>query len=98
MAKNSHSWVRRWSAKKTETRQTQPAKAHNAIESSSENMGSDGNSPLDPNDLPSLESLTADSDFTPFLHADVPSILKKAALFEKEFNKNKKKFKRPKNK
>ena len=80
MAKNSHSWVRRWSEKKTETRQTQPAKAHNAIESSSENTGPDGNSPLDPNDLPSLESLTADSDFTPFLHADVPSILKKAAL------------------
>ena len=80
MAKNLHSWVRRWSEKKTEARQTQPAKAHNAIESSSENMGPDGNSPLDPNDLPSLESLTADSDFTPFLHADVPSILKKAAL------------------
>ena len=80
MADNLLNRVHRWSEKKTESRQTRPDKTPRAEEPSSENTRPDGNSPLDPNDLPSLESLTADSDFTPFLHADVPSILKKAAL------------------
>ncbi len=80
MADDSRNRVRRWSEKKTEARQTRPDKTRRAEEPSSENTRPDGNSPLDPNDLPSLESLKADSDFTPFLHTDVPSVLKKAAL------------------
>ena len=80
MADNSRNRIRRWSDKKTEARQTRPTKTRKAVEPSSENIGSAGNTPLEASDLPSLESLTADSDFTPFLHADVPSILKKAAL------------------
>mgnify|MGYP001405171613 CR=1 FL=1 len=80
MADNSRNRVRRWSEKKTEARQTQLAKTRKAVEPSSENIRSDDNTPAETNDLPSLESLTADSDFTPFLHTDVPSALKKAAL------------------
>ena len=80
MADNSRNRIRRWSDKKTEARQTRPTKTRKAVEPSSENIGSDGNTPLEASDLPSLESLTADSDFTPFLHTDVPSVLKKAAL------------------
>ena len=33
-----------------------------------------------PKDLPSIESLTLDSDYAPFLRADVPATLRKAAL------------------
>jgi hypothetical protein len=36
--------------------------------------------PFDPADLPPVESLTADSDFTAFLRAEVPAALRRAAL------------------
>ena len=41
---------------------------------------SDEKPPVRPEDLPSIDSLTAESDYTPFLQEGVPDALRKAAL------------------
>ncbi|SVD09264.1 uncharacterized protein METZ01_LOCUS362118, partial [marine metagenome] len=80
MADNPNTPIRRWSQRKTEARQAQTPGVSKKIEPSSETPSSDRDTPLDVSCLPSVEKLTADSDFTPFFQSGVPSALKKAAL------------------
>ena len=73
--------LRRWSDKKIGARQTQATHGNEAPASPSKDpIPQEGASPIKPEDLPPIESLTADSDFTAFLRSNVPSVLKKAAL------------------
>ncbi len=73
--------LRRWSGKKLGARQTQSTRGNEASASSSRDPSPQEESPpLKPEDLPPVESLTADSDFTAFLQTSVPPVLKKAAL------------------
>ena len=62
-----------------DARQTQPSRVSDASTSKG-STPQEGSPPLKPEDLPPVESLTADSDFTAFLRTNVPSVLKKAAL------------------
>ena len=79
MDNNLPSRLRRWSDKKMDARQTQPSRVSDASTSKG-STPQEGSPPLKPEDLPPVESLTADSDFTAFLRTNVPSVLKKAAL------------------
>ena len=73
--------LRRWSDKKIGAPQTQATHGNEAPASPSKDpIPQEGASPIKPEDLPPIESLTADSDFTAFLRSNVPSVLKKAAL------------------
>jgi len=75
--------LRRWSDKKTGARQSPTTRGDAASAPSSKHTMSQEEKvspPLKPEDLPPVETLTAESDFTAFLHSNVPSVLKKAAL------------------
>lgn len=73
------SFARRWSRRKAEERQET---ADPPDDESTELAPTPESPPPDeePPDLPPIESLTAESDFTPFLRDKVPEALRKAAL------------------
>lgn len=72
-------FLRRWSerklAAKAEAQETAPADGADAKPDAAPPI-----EPFDPASLPSIESLTADSDYTAFLRPGVPSALTNAAL------------------
>jgi Protein of unknown function (DUF3306) len=76
-------FLRRWSLRKAAHRAGQPVDDKEkpetkALAPAAEKNVADDSPP--PKDLPSIESLTADSDYSRFLKADVPGPLRKAAL------------------
>src|SRR5438067_2836641 len=74
--------LRRWSARKLaaaqEANSAQPSEAVPPAEPAPPAAGADATLPAPP--LPPVESLTFESDFTPFLKADVDESLKRTAL------------------
>lgn len=74
MADDRESFAGRWSRRKLAHDQGQPDETVSAA------PDTDAIQPIDPDDLPPVESLTPESDFTVFLREGVPPALKKAAL------------------
>lgn len=70
-------FLSRWSARKAEAR----AKAEDAAQAPAPvEAEADLPVPVDPAELPSIEDLTEDSDYTVFLRKGVPDAMRKAAL------------------
>ena len=80
MAEDRESFLKRWARLKAEQSKPEPPEA--APPSSAPAIPASANeSPeIRPEDLPPIEELTAESDFTPFLKAGVPEELKRLAL------------------
>ena len=79
MAEDREPFLKRWARLKSEgpkpkEEEPAPAAASGAVAVPAEPE------PVRPEDLPPIEELTADSDFTPFLQAGVPEELKRLAL------------------
>lgn len=78
-------FLKRWSRRKVEAAQTTdaPAKIDETDEAAEELPDHAGEPDQDaaiPEDLPDIETLNKDSDFTPFLREGVPEALKRQAL------------------
>ena len=76
-------FLRRWSQRKSAHRAGQPPEDKEKPETKELAPAVETNVADDappPKDLPSIESLTGDSDYARFLRADVPGPLRKAAL------------------
>lgn len=83
LPKDEESPVARWSRRKQETRETDPAPADSepqATPANTENQTENDDQADLVAALPSIDSLTADSDFTPFLDRAVPAELRRLAL------------------
>jgi hypothetical protein len=79
MAEDREPFLKRWARLKSEgptpqEEEPRPAAASEPVAGAAEPK------PVRPEDLPPIEELTADSDFTPFLQAGVPEELKRLAL------------------
>jgi hypothetical protein len=82
-------FLRRWSRRKAETRSPEPAPAGAASDAAEPALASPeltpepaprAPAPIDPKDLPDIESLDASSDFTVFMRPGVPLELRNQAL------------------
>ena len=80
MDETSRGRLSQWSQRKTRARKTDILGKADLQEAASEATVPENTKDTDLNDLPALDTLNADSDFTKFLRTDVPPILKKAAL------------------
>ncbi|MGH6892124.1 MAG: DUF3306 domain-containing protein [Dongiaceae bacterium] len=80
MAKGSESFLRRWARLKAErAKEEKPRIAPASVPEPAATTGSEPQ-PASPEELPSIDSLTKDSDFTAFLKAGVPEALRRLAL------------------
>ena len=82
-------FLSRWSERKREARQTQDEAPSDAIEQAALESGTPGGATAEtaaeaeafnPDDLPDIESLDKDSDFSVFMHSKVPEALRRRAL------------------
>jgi hypothetical protein len=80
MAEDREPFLKRWARLKTEQSQPEPPEPAPQASAPVASPSSDERSEIRPEDLPPIEELTAESDFTPFLKAGVPEELKKLAL------------------
>ena len=80
MDEKSRGRLSQWSQRKTRARKTDILGKADLQEAAREATVPENTKDTDLNDLPALDTLNADSDFTKFLRTDVPPILKKAAL------------------
>jgi hypothetical protein len=75
---SDESFLARWSRRKTQSRAETPPQAEKTEPSSAADAAVP--EPVKLEELPPIETLTADSDYTPFLKPGVPDALKNAAL------------------
>ena len=80
MDETSRGRLSRWSQRKTEARKTEILEKVSLQENANDVVLQENTKDPGLGDLPPLDTLNADSDFTKFLRTDVPPILKKAAL------------------
>ncbi len=81
MAKESESFLRRWARLKAErTKPETPAPLPDTLPEPAAAIAGSESAATPPEELPSIDDLTKDSDFTPFLKAGVPETLKRLAL------------------
>ncbi len=73
-------FLARWSRRKAEARQAPPPGEQSESQKIEPQAPEPDDAPVDPATLPSIDSLTAESDFTVFLRKGVPEELRRAAL------------------
>jgi hypothetical protein len=71
-------FLSRWSARKAEARTKTDDEA--GLPATVQTLQDDVQQPVDPAELPSIDELTEDSDYTVFLRKGVPDTMRKAAL------------------
>lgn len=80
MAEDREPFLRRWARLKTEQSKPEPPEPTQEPAPPVVSDSADASPEVQPEDLPPIEELTAESDFTPFLQAGVPEELKRLAL------------------
>ena len=80
MDEPSRGRISRWSKKKIESRQAETAEEPIIDGAKTDSSTKENSSTAQLSDIPSLDNLNSDSDFTRFLQSDVPASIKKAAL------------------
>ena len=80
MAEDREPFLRRWARLKAEQSKPEPPETAPPPSQPPVSASADARPATSPEDLPPIEELTAESDFTPFLKAGVPEELKRLAL------------------